>query len=68
MGIGSVAQEPAALPRSRANADRALRVLFSGQTSKRVAPIADVYADALLIEMRALALANRDDCRARSPG
>ncbi|CAL9600863.1 hypothetical protein SUDANB96_05447 [Streptomyces sp. enrichment culture] len=61
IGIGSVAQEPAALPRSRTNADRALRVLFSGQTSQRVASISDVYIDALLLEMRDLAIANRDE-------
>ncbi|MER5206051.1 helix-turn-helix domain-containing protein [Streptomyces sp. NPDC002825] len=61
IGIGSVAEEPAALPRSRANADRALRVLFTGRTGKRVASIADVYVDALLLEMRDLAVANRDE-------
>lgn len=61
IGIGSVAQEPAALPRSRANADRALRVLLSGESAQRVAPIADVYVDALLLEMRDLAIANRDE-------
>ncbi|MGV9689146.1 PucR family transcriptional regulator [Streptomyces sp. NPDC003444] len=61
IGIGSVAEEPAALPRSRANADRALRVLFTGRTGKRVASIADVYVDALLLEMRDLAIANRDE-------
>ncbi|MFI0151464.1 PucR family transcriptional regulator [Streptomyces lydicus] len=61
IGIGSVAEEPSALARSRANADRALRVLFSGRTAQRVASIADVYVDALLIEMRDLAVANRDE-------
>ncbi|MEF2526918.1 MULTISPECIES: PucR family transcriptional regulator [Streptomyces] len=61
IGIGSVVDEPAALPRSRANADRALRVLFTGQTGNRAASIADVYVDALLIEMRDQAVANRDE-------
>ncbi|MDH2391147.1 helix-turn-helix domain-containing protein [Streptomyces sp. HNM0663] len=61
IGLGTVAGEPAALPRSRTNADRALRVLFGGQTSRRVASIADVYVDALLVEMRDLAAANRDE-------
>ncbi|MFG3117781.1 PucR family transcriptional regulator [Streptomyces sp. NPDC048197] len=61
IGIGPVAQEPAALPRSRANADRALRVLLSGESAQRVASIADVYVDALLLEMRDLAIANRDE-------
>ncbi|MEV4251225.1 helix-turn-helix domain-containing protein [Streptosporangium canum] len=58
IGIGSVAQEPAALAQSRNNADRALRVLFSGQIGKRVASIADVYTETLLMEMRDIAAAN----------
>ncbi|MFG3102249.1 PucR family transcriptional regulator [Streptomyces sp. NPDC048182] len=61
VGIGSVAGEPAALARSRADADRALRVLFGGRTARRVASIADVYVDALLLELRDLAIANRDE-------
>ncbi|WP_308428728.1 PucR family transcriptional regulator [Streptomyces xanthochromogenes] len=61
IGIGSVALEPAALARSRANADRTLRVLFSGQSPQRVAAIADVYVDALMLEMRDLAISNRDE-------
>ncbi|MEU5798560.1 helix-turn-helix domain-containing protein [Streptomyces sp. NPDC047813] len=61
IGIGTVAPEPATLARSRAGADRALRVLFSGGTARRVASISDVYVDALLLEMRDLAIANRDE-------
>ncbi|RAJ64057.1 DNA-binding PucR family transcriptional regulator [Streptomyces sp. PsTaAH-130] len=61
MGVGSVASEPAALARSRANADRALRVLLGGRSAERVAAIADVYVDALLLEMRDLAISNRDE-------
>ncbi|MCK8680682.1 PucR family transcriptional regulator [Streptomyces lichenis] len=61
LGIGSVAADPAALPRSRANADRALRVLSTGGTGRRAASIADVYVEALLIELRDLAAANRDE-------
>ncbi|MDI2131080.1 PucR family transcriptional regulator [Yinghuangia seranimata] len=61
IGIGSTATEPGALGRSRANADRALRVLFSGQVAKRVAVIADVQIEALLLEMRDLAAANGDE-------
>ncbi|MGH4030978.1 PucR family transcriptional regulator [Actinomycetota bacterium Odt1-20B] len=70
IGIGSVAAEPAALGRSRANADRALRVLFHGLhgvrdvpvgAARRVAAIGDVHIDALLLEMRDLAIANRDE-------
>ncbi|MGC0418055.1 PucR family transcriptional regulator [Embleya sp. AB8] len=61
IGIGSIAHEPAALRRSRTNADRALRVLSSGQANRRVAAIADVYIDALLLEIRDLAAANGDE-------
>ncbi|MFF0203815.1 PucR family transcriptional regulator [Streptomyces sp. NPDC005017] len=61
VGIGSVAAEPAALARSREDADRALRVLLGGHVSRRVAAIADVYADAVLLEMRDLAAARRDE-------
>ncbi|MET8689151.1 helix-turn-helix domain-containing protein [Streptomyces sp. NPDC004732] len=63
VGIGSVAPEPAALARSRSNADRALRVLSCrpGDGTRRVAAIADVHIDALLLEMRDLAVANRDE-------
>ncbi|MEU6819063.1 helix-turn-helix domain-containing protein [Streptomyces atriruber] len=67
VGIGSVAPEPAALARSRTNADRALRVLSCGpgyglgSGTRRVAAISDVHIDALLLEMRDLAVANRDE-------
>ncbi|MFI1597297.1 PucR family transcriptional regulator [Streptomyces venezuelae] len=63
IGIGSVASEPAALARSRTNADRALRVLTNrpGDGGGRVAAIADVHIDALLLDMRDLAVANRDE-------
>ncbi|MFD7014890.1 PucR family transcriptional regulator [Streptomyces sp. NPDC059928] len=61
IGIGSVALEPAALARSRANADRALRVLSHGGGARRVAAINDVHIDALLLEMQDLAVAHRDE-------
>lgn len=61
IGIGSVVHESAALARSRTNADRALRVLSSGRTADRVASIADVHVDALLMEMEDLAVAHRDE-------
>ncbi|MFI6585072.1 PucR family transcriptional regulator [Embleya sp. NPDC050493] len=61
IGIGSIAKEPAALRRSRTNADRALRVLVGGHVNRRVASIADVYIDALLLEVRDLAVANGDE-------
>jgi DNA-binding PucR family transcriptional regulator len=61
IGIGSLAREPAALARARANADRALRVLSGHRTGRRVASITDVYTEALLMEMRDLAAAHRDE-------
>ncbi|WP_308013731.1 PucR family transcriptional regulator [Streptantibioticus parmotrematis] len=64
VGVGSVAPEPTALARSRANADRVLRVLFAGPGERRVASIADVHVDALLLEMRDLARAHGDELSA----
>ncbi|MGW2865480.1 PucR family transcriptional regulator [Streptomyces sp. NPDC001205] len=61
VGIGSVADDPAALARSRVNADRVLRVLLHGRGLRRVAAIGDVHIDALLLEMRDLVAANRDE-------
>lgn len=61
IGVGSIAEEPTALRRSRRNADRALRVLSSGEVKLRVASIADVHIDALLLEMRDLAAVNGDE-------
>ncbi|SEM29997.1 PucR family transcriptional regulator [Streptacidiphilus jiangxiensis] len=60
-GVGSVAAEPGALARSRANADRVLRVLAEGSSGRKVASIADVHVDALLLEMRDLAQAHGDE-------
>ncbi|WP_369212748.1 PucR family transcriptional regulator [Streptomyces flavofungini] len=61
IGIGSVATDPAAIGPSRTRADRALRVLLSGQDGRRVASIADVYIDALLLDLRDLAAVQGDE-------
>ncbi|MEU7576457.1 helix-turn-helix domain-containing protein [Streptomyces sp. NPDC041068] len=61
IGIGSVAAEPAELGRSRARSDRALRVLLSGRTGRRIASIGDVYIDALLLEMQDLVAVHGDE-------
>ncbi|MEV0125884.1 helix-turn-helix domain-containing protein [Streptomyces sp. NPDC050703] len=61
IGIGSVAAHPSALGPSRTRADRALRVLMSEPGGRRVASIADVSVDALLLEMRDLAAARGDE-------
>lgn len=60
IGVGSVATDGAALPRSRAGADRALRVLRTQATTRRVARISDVSVEALLLELGDL-VAERGD-------
>jgi hypothetical protein len=71
IGIGQVALDAAGLPAARACADRALRVLRagvagpgeadgSGGGGRRVARLADVHAEALLMELRDLAAAHGD--------
>ncbi|MGW6056720.1 PucR family transcriptional regulator [Streptomyces sp. NPDC055189] len=61
IGVGSVASDPSALGRSRTGADRALRVLMSDLSSRRVASIGDVYIDALLLDLRDLAAVQGDE-------
>jgi hypothetical protein len=67
VGVGQVAFDAAGLPAARACADRVLRVLRSGAGSadagpggRRVARLADVHAEALLMELRDLAAARGD--------
>jgi len=76
IGIGQVAFDAAGLPAARACADRALRVLRASVGSaagpgrggpaggqgggRRVARLADVHAEALLMELRDLAAAHGD--------
>jgi hypothetical protein len=62
IGIGQVAFDAAGLPAARACADRVLRVLREGTESagRRVARLADVHAEALLMELRDLAAAHGD--------
>jgi hypothetical protein len=69
IGIGQVAFDAASLPAARACADRALRVLRAGVAGsggtgtgggRRVARLADVHAEALLMELRDLAAAHGD--------
>jgi PucR C-terminal helix-turn-helix domain/GGDEF-like domain len=71
IGIGQVALDAAGLPAARACADRALRVLRAGLATeggprgghsggRRVARLADVHAEALLMELRDLAAAHGD--------
>ncbi|WP_336605730.1 PucR family transcriptional regulator [Streptomyces sp. BA2] len=51
VGVGSPAPESAALPASRAGADRALRVLRAGEGNRSVARITDVLVESLLLEL-----------------
>jgi hypothetical protein len=63
IGIGQVAFDAAGLPAARACADRALRALRAGgavAAGRRVARLADVHAEVLLMELRDLAAAHGD--------
>ncbi len=61
IGIGTVAQNWAQLADGRASADRALRVLRTGNGSgHRVALLADVHVEALVLELRDLVAAHGD--------
>ncbi|MDR2323102.1 PucR family transcriptional regulator [Microbacterium sp. NPDC089698] len=51
IGVGMVVAETALLPRSRASADRALRVLRAGIVDRQVARLDEVHAEALLLEL-----------------
>lgn len=60
VGVGAVAADTSALARSRAGADRALRVLRRGRSPAQVARIGDVQIEALLVELADLAAARGD--------
>jgi hypothetical protein len=61
IGIGPVAENAAQLADGRASADRALRVLRAGNGSgHRVALLADVHVEALVLELRDLVAAHGD--------
>ncbi|MGI5185679.1 PucR family transcriptional regulator [Dactylosporangium sp. CA-152071] len=60
-GIGPVAQDLAGLAAARAEADRALRVLRTGNTAgRRVARLADVHVEALLLDLADVVSARGD--------
>ncbi|WGY00417.1 helix-turn-helix domain-containing protein [Nocardioides sp. QY071] len=60
VGIGTLALTRSDLTRSRAAADRALRVLRSGRTDRRFAAIDQVHVEALMLELADLS-ADRDE-------
>lgn len=57
VGVGRIAPGVSELSRSRSGADRALRVLRSGVSDRRIARFDEVHAEALLLE---LAVPSRD--------
>lgn len=59
IGVGRVARTLDALIGSRADADRALRVLNAAPGGRRVARLVDVHTDVLLLELAELANADR---------
>ncbi|MFF3671206.1 PucR family transcriptional regulator [Microtetraspora malaysiensis] len=60
IGIGRLAGDAGQLAQSRADADRALRVLQSELTARQVAHVADVQVEALLLELSDLTSARHD--------
>jgi hypothetical protein len=61
IGIGPVAHDIAGLADARENADRALRVLRGDATrARRVARLADVHVEAMLLELRDMVAARGD--------
>lgn len=60
VGVGSVVSDVNELPHARMDADRAVRVLRSGNAKHRVARLADVHVEALLLELRDLVTARGD--------
>ncbi|WP_166353106.1 helix-turn-helix domain-containing protein [Phytoactinopolyspora limicola] len=59
VGIGRVVADTSELPRSRADADRTLRVLRAGRSTSRVARAEDVQTASLLLELGDLMAAER---------
>jgi DNA-binding PucR family transcriptional regulator len=60
IGVGPVAHDASDLTQARTSADRALRVLRAGRGSARVARLADVHVEALVLELRDLVAARGD--------
>ncbi|NED96280.1 PucR family transcriptional regulator [Phytoactinopolyspora alkaliphila] len=61
VGIGQPAADASELPRSRADAERALRVLRQGRTQSQVARAEDVWTASLLLELGDLMAAERQE-------
>lgn len=60
IGVGPAASDVRELARSRADADRALRVLRAGRSARRAARLSEVHVEALLLDLRDLVAARGD--------
>ena len=60
VGVGPVTRDIAGLAAARATADRVLRVLITGHGGHRVATLADVHVESLLLELRDLVTVRGD--------
>lgn len=60
VGVGP-AVDAANLPRSRLSSDRALRVLRAGRRTQRVARLADVHVESLMLDLRDLVTSLGDE-------
>jgi DNA-binding PucR family transcriptional regulator len=61
VGIGPVVLDASQLAHARSSADRALRVLRTGQRGQRVARLADVHVESLVLELRDLVGSRGDE-------
>ena len=60
VAVGPVAHDVAGLARSRVTADRVVRVLRDGDGSRRVACLADIHVEALMLELHDLVSSRGD--------
>lgn len=60
VAVGPVARDVAGLARARVAADRVVRVLRDGDSSRRVACLADIHVEALMLELRDLVSSRGD--------
>lgn len=61
IGVGPVVFDVAEFAHARSSADRAVRVLQGGRGTQRVARLADVYVESLVLELRDLVVARGDE-------
>ncbi len=61
VGVGPVVSDIAQLAHGRSSADRALRVLRTGQRAQRVARLDDVHVESLVLELRDLVMSRGDE-------